>query len=264
VSPLYELPESLLFVVVVGTTVTVCLTGYAVFQWFFRATITENHRALAFAVMPVIATVHSLLMAFSAVSVWEAFSAAEAAVSNEANVVAELARDLATIGGEPSARARVLLKGYAQIVIDDEWERMRTGDPSPAAWSRFDELFRAVAQIEPDTPRRAAQLPEIWDKTNAMVEYRQERLQASRAIMPPTLWLVVLTGTLLTMVTIFVLPHSRFNIAMITVVSCSFGLVFMFLIAMEHPFAGGEHIDSTAFANALQNIERWDRETATK
>ena len=141
---------------------------------------------------------------------------------------------------------------------------LTAGDPSPAAWSKFDELFRAVAQIEPDTPRRAAQLPGIWGKTNAMAEYRQERLQSSRAIMPPTLWLVVLSGTFLIMVTIFVLPHSRFNAVMIMLVSSSFGLVFMFLIAMEHPFAGGENIDSTPFANAIANIERWDRETATK
>jgi hypothetical protein len=261
---LYELPDSLLFVVIVGATVTACLAGYALFQWLFGATITEDHRVLASTLLPVVVTVHSLLMAFSAVSVWDAFSAAELAVTNEANAVTALARDLATFGGGPSARARTLLKGYAQIVIDDEWPKMRAGDLSPAAWRQFDELFRAVAQIEPDTPRRATQLSEIWGKTNAMVQYRQERLQASRAIMPPTLWLVVLAGTFLTMVTIFVRPHSRFNVAMIMVVSCSFGLVFMFLIAMEHPFAGGEPIHSTAFANAIENIERWDRETATQ
>ena len=54
-------------------------------------------------------TINSLLLAFSAVSVWEAFSSADGAVTQEANTVSALARDLAVYDSAESRHARQML-----------------------------------------------------------------------------------------------------------------------------------------------------------
>jgi hypothetical protein len=257
VAPLYDLPNWLLGVLVVGTTLGAALTGY-VLSARLRRSLTDEQRSLSLIMLPIIATVHALLLAFSAVSVWEAFAAAETSVMNEANTVAQLAADLAVFDSAESHEARELLKTYVRTVVDEEWARLREGQDSPVAAERFDDLFRAVSRLEPDTPRRVAHAPEIWWRMNELVMHRRDRIHASEAAVPGALWAVVLLGAVLTLLPVYTLKSSRFNLAMIALLGCSIGLVFFFVVAMEHPFLGDEGLDAAPFSNALSQIERWD------
>jgi hypothetical protein len=106
-----------------------------------------------------------------------------------------------------------------------------------------------------------ALLPEIWARTNELPGHRRDRLYRSQAEVPGTLWAVVLAGTVLTMMTMFVLPATRFNISMIGTLAFSIGLVFSFIIAMDRPFAGEEGISPAPFQTAMENMQRWDEES---
>jgi hypothetical protein len=106
-----------------------------------------------------------------------------------------------------------------------------------------------------------ALLPEIWARTNELLVHRRDRLHASQAEVPFTLWVVVFAGTVMTMITTFVLPPTRFNLSMITSLALCMGLVFYFIIAMDHPFAGQESISPEPFQSAISNIQRWDLES---
>lgn len=68
---LYDLPNWLFGILICGGWVVIGLAGYVVFQRVCRAQFAEGERNLAIALLAVIATVNSLLLAFSAVSVWE-------------------------------------------------------------------------------------------------------------------------------------------------------------------------------------------------
>ena len=259
---LYDLPNWLVGMLISGGAVVLALTAYAVYRRFSGNEFDADERALAMSVLGVVATINSLLLAFSAVSVWESFGSAEEAVLNEGNTIGELARDLAVFGGPESTRARTLLREYAMVVIDDEWDTMRTGGANFVAWQTIDNMFRAVGTLEPDTPRKAALLPEIWARTNELLTHRRDRLHASQSEVPGTLWAVVFAGTLLTLLTTFVLPPTRFNLVMIAALAFCMGLVFYFIIAMDRPFAGEESISPAPFQSAIDNMERWDRESA--
>jgi len=89
-----------------------------------------------------VATINSLLLAFSTVSVWESFDSAEEAVVHEADTIGELARDLAVFDSEASRRARTMLRQYARLVVDEEWTDMRPGGANVDAWRTVDNLFR--------------------------------------------------------------------------------------------------------------------------
>ena len=115
---------------------------------------------------------------------------------------------------------------------------MRTGQANLETWRAADDIFRAVGTLEPDTPKRQALLPEIWSQTNEMVAHRRDRLYASESEVPGTLWAVVMVGSILTVLTTFVLPRSWVNLTMMATLAFSLGLVFFFIIAMDRPFAG--------------------------
>lgn len=259
---LYELPNWLLGTLIVLGWIVVGVGGHAVFHRFFREPFAESDRNLAIAMLAVVATVNSLLLAFSAVSVWEAFGGADKAVSSEATTIAQLGRDLTVFVSPESRLARERLKGYARAVVTEEWPAMQREQTSPRTWVAFESLFRAVGDMRPATPHQAALMPEIWARTNELVRFRRNRLDAGKGQVPGTLWIVVFIGTVLTLAPTYVLPRTRFNRAAIGLLSLSMGLVFFFIAAMDRPFVGKESIAPEPIEMSLQNMEQWDAQTA--
>jgi len=212
--------------------------------------------------LAVVATVNSLLLAFSAVSVWEAYSTAEKAVNAEATTIGELGRDLALFGSVESRRARELLKAYAGDVVQNEWAAMQHQQSSEATGNLFDAMFRAVGDTHPATPHEMTLMPEIWARTNELVKFRRDRLAAGEGKVPETLWSVVILGSLLTLVPACVLPRTTFNRVSIGILSLSVGLVFFFIAAMDRPFVGKESVAAEPIESSLRGLERWDGQTA--
>jgi hypothetical protein len=255
---LYDLPNWLLGLCIVASMLALSFAGYFAFRRVCRPAFVESNIGVALAVLSALSTTTSLLLAFSAVSVWESYGTAEEAVVQEADTVGALARDLAIYDSAESREARRLLRQYAETVVTVEWPEMQRGKASGGVWASFDELFAAIGTIDPDTPRRLALLPEIWARANELLEHRRNRLFSSESEIPGTLWVVAVIGTVLTIVTTFVLPPTRFHLWMIGLLVLSLALVFWLIVAMDRPFAGQENVGPEPFGSAIENMERWD------
>ena len=259
---LYDLPDWLMAAVIVGTVVGLSYAGYFLVHRVWRRSFSEEETNVSMNVLTVIATVTSLLLAFVALSVWESFGAAETAVVEEANSLGALARDLALFDSDQSREARRMLREYAAMVVNVEWHDMQHGESNIEVWKSFDRIYLAIGNLEPDTPRRSALLPEIWARTNELLDQRRTRLHASEASVPPALWAVVAIGTALTIGTTVVLSPTRFHLWIIGLLAMSIGLVIYLVLAMDRPFAGHQSITSEPFQLAIENMERWDTEIA--
>jgi hypothetical protein len=253
----YDLPNWLFGLLITGTWVVIGVASHVLFRRVCRVDFSDAEKNLSIAMLAVVATVNSLLLAFSAISVWESFGAADKAVRNEAVTLGALFRDLSVYGSPESTKAKQLLRTYAQSVVDEEWPAMQRGEPSDLAWSQFDDMFRAVSRLDPQSPRERALMPEIWARTNELVKQRRERLGTAEAQVPSTLWIVVIVGTLLTIATTYVFPASAFNLTAVGLLSLVFGLVFFFIAAMDRPFAGKESISPEPIQTTLERMDRW-------
>lgn len=258
----YDLHELLLGILLCGFWGLTGVTGFLVFHRMCRVVFTESERSLALALLGVVATVNSLLLAFAAVSVWDSYKAAEQAVRGEAVAIGALGRDLAIFDTTESASARGLLRAYGQSVLEKEWPAMQDARSSDATWTAFELMFRAVGRLDPAAPREAALMGEIWARTGELVKYRRERLYASEAHVPSVLWGVIAIGILLTIATTYVFPRTPFNVTAVGVLSASLGLVFFFIVAMDRPFFGTESMGPEPIASALLKMDRWSEETA--
>jgi hypothetical protein len=259
----YTVPHWLAGLIIVGGSLIGTVVAYFVAAKFHGSHLNEQDRSVVLAFVPTIATVQSLLLAFSAISVWDGFSTAQAAVLTEANIVGQMARDLGVFNSPESRNSRALLRAYTRSVVDVEWPAMQVGEHSSASWDAFDTLFRSVAKLEPDTVQREVLLHELWARTNELVQVRRERLASADAEIPGTLWAVVVTGSVLTLGLAFYLPLTRFNGIMVAALAMSLGLVLFFLIALDRPFAGRESVSPQPFLGALENMDHWDAATAT-
>jgi len=260
---IYDYPNFLVGLFIVGLMVGVALGGHRLFRQLVPWDCTEESNALALGMLAIVAMMLSLLLAFSSISVWEAYSSAEAAVTAEAGVSGELVRDLAVYGGPKAAAAREAVREYLREVIDSEWPAMAKGGHSEEAAHKFNAIFRAETLLEPRTSREEIMLGEIWSKTNELNLHRRGRLNAAKgSAMPTALWGTLMLGILINFVLFYLLPVKSFNDLLQGLYAGMLGLTLFFIIAMDRPFAGKVSVSPMPAEEALVSMQRWDDETA--
>lgn len=249
---LYNIPTACLGVIVVAATMLVALLGYAIASRLKFMQVDAEHRAMALTMVSIITTINSLLVAFAAINVWDAYNNADHTVAAEAACAGELARDLVAFESPQADAASRALRVYVRYVIDKEWPVMQQSLQADAETEgRFHVMFDRVNRISPVDARQTVLLGELLARVNEMAKLRQQRLQALEISMPNTLWVVMLVVSALSFALLYVLPYSHFHVALISTWSATLGLAFFFVLAVDRPYAGEVSVSPTPFQNTI-------------
>ncbi len=224
----------------------------------FRLRPTPEQADLAIDLMQVTSTYIGILLAFAGVLAWQDNRDAATAVENEAGVASLLYRDLTAYGPEMNP-AREALKGYVRTVVVDGWPLLREGKRSPAVEAKLFDVFNAVAAVSPTNERQSAIYSEAFSQLNQLVAMRRQRMAASRAEIPPVLWIVALVGSILTIAYAAAFVSSRYALLMISGTSLTIGLLFLFLLSVEYPFRNRNGVSPQPFIELSAIMERLDR-----
>lgn len=258
---LYNLPNWLVCTLFIGALSGAALGGHRLWHRLGLPQYDEEYRGLAMGMLGVVAMVLSLLLAFSSVSVWEAYSGAEAAAANEASVSDELVRDLSVYGGPAAQSAREAVRTYLGSVIKEEWPALAAGGDSEATALKFDAIFHRAAAITPRGAREEILLDEIWDKANELNIHRRARLaSAGGSAVPGALWGTIVLCLLFNFLLFFGMPATRAAGFLLGLYSATLALLLFFIVAMDRPFTGAVSVTPAAYENALEDMERWDSE----
>ncbi|OJB22578.1 hypothetical protein BGV54_15165 [Burkholderia ubonensis] len=260
---LYNIPAAAMGALIVTATLAAALLGYAAFRRVLPARIDAEQRGMIVAMLSAVTTINSLLVAFSAVSVWSSYQAATDTVAAEAACATELSRDLAafraagtgTGTGTGADAARRALADYLARVVDDEWPQMQQhGRADPRAEAAFDRMFAAINRVTPADERERVLLAQAMARANEMVKYRQARLQNLESAMPGTLWAVMLVSSSLSLLLLYALPGTRFNVGLVSIWAVTLGLAFFFVLAVDRPFAGEVSVSAAPIRRALDGL----------
>ena len=171
-----------------------------------------------------------------------------------------LYRDLAAYG-PATIPARNDLRVYVHSVIVDGWPLLREGKRSPAAETQLIAVFDDTAAVAPSSERESAIYQEAFSQLNQLVSMRRQRIAASRAEIPPVLWIVALVGSTLTIAYASAFVSSRYASLMISGTSLTIGLLFLFLLSVEYPFRHRDGVSPQPFIEVLGVFDRVDRAT---
>ncbi|KVM67284.1 hypothetical protein WJ61_26595 [Burkholderia ubonensis] len=254
---LYNIPAAAMGALIVAATLATALLGYAAFRRVLPARIDAEQRGMIVAMLSAVTTINSLLVAFSAVSVWSSYQAATDTVAAEAACATELSRDLAAfrVAGAGADAARRALADYLARVVDDEWPQMQQhGRADPRAEAAFDRMFAAINRVTPADERERVLLAQAMARANEMVKYRQARLQNLESAMPGTLWAVMLVSSSLSLLLLYALPGTRFNVGLVSIWAVTLGLAFFFVLAVDRPFAGEVSVSAAPIRRALDGL----------
>jgi uncharacterized protein DUF4239 len=254
---LSSLPLSLMIaLIVVAPTAAAMVAQVLIRKWVGVERLAKNNEIAGFK-FATVGVIYAVLLAFTVIVVWEKFSAAEAAVANEAGATAALFRY--ADGKEPEAVAlRAALVAYLNADVEDEWPAMARESESPATQRALDSLYRAAMALNRSTARSAADMAEVFRQLDSITAARRVRLQLATGLVPNVIWIVLFMGALLTVgFTLFFGSENLLaQISMTGVLSVLVTMGLVVIVSLDHPFTGPVYIHPDPLALVLMDFRQ--------
>lgn len=252
----YSIPTFCMAAIVVGLTLAAALFGHFVAHRLKSFQLDAEQRAITLAMVSIVTTINSLLVAFAYVTVWDAYNEAERTVAAEATCAKALAHDVAAFESPEAALAFEALRTYLHATVHQEWPMLQQqARPDPETSRHFYRLIDAANRITPASPRQSALLAEVLARTNELIKLREHRLLILNQHMPVTLWAVILIVSTLSFALLYALPRSSYYLGIIAIWAATLGLAYFCLLAVDRPFAGEVSISAQALQETLDTLD---------
>lgn len=257
---LYSLSNVQLCALVLTVFVMVAVVGQQTVQLVRRRRQTNgNHNEIVAQFLSAAGVFFGIALGLVAVSVWQSFEQIDSNVSREAAKLATLYR---TIHGLPSAVREPIeanLRAYTKNEIEVTWPLQRKCEIPPSNTLLGVDIRGALSSFEPTSIREGAVQSEALHLLDEMVELRQLRLfSVLSSGLAPTLWGVILGGSLLTLAfTWFLVAQSQVMHLILSVcLAILLGLLVFLVVAMDHPYLGEYSISADAFQMTLDRMRQ--------
>jgi hypothetical protein len=254
----YDLPIWLATILVLGIALAIGLGSSIGIQKLFRLKPTSEEKEVAINLMQVVAAYVGFLIAFAGVQVWQDFVDARAGISHEAATAKQLYQDM-TMYGPETRDARQALNDYVVSITEEEWPLLEEGQGSEATEGALQYVFIEVGRLDPQDNRSTEIYSEMMGKLNDLVEFRHDRIIESQIGVPLILWTIGLVGSLLTVAYASAFKPTRTNVMMIAGISVTLGLVFLFILTVDHPFKGEFSVSNRPLVELPTEFERIER-----
>ncbi len=215
-----------------------------------------SHNDVAGPIMTTVGTVLAVMLSFMVVAVWQEFDASAANVQHEASAVSDLYHLAPALPAPVRARLQTAVRSYAQIVVDREWNLMRTGQRSMRAREVSLSILGIVAGYEPKTPTQVALQQEALALIQTFSDYRRDRIFDNQESIPGILWLTMIFIGAITIGSsyFFEVRNFRAHLLMTVALAAVIGSIFVLIVEFDLPFRGDVSVPPTAFVHALSDM----------
>jgi hypothetical protein len=248
-----------LLLVAVATVLAV--VGLVLVQRLVATERRKQHNDVAGFIYAVLGVSYAVLLGLMLIAVWEQWNEAEVTSTEEANELAGIFWYAHALPQPEGRRIQELARSYAQVVVEEEWPLMEQGGASSKAWDRLDELRGAVLGLDPptatqQTPYSQARYNEVLDQLHDLGDARRERLLAAGEGLPIILWVVLISGGVITIAFtyLFGLQSTVVHTLMVAALAVVLSLSLFSIAALDHPFRGDVRIHPDALE---QDLERF-------
>jgi hypothetical protein len=250
---------NLVAVLMIGGCMALAVIGLLATRQPVGRQLSEGHNDIAGFLFTTVGVLYSILLAFIVFVVWQQFSSADLAVTQEAAMTVTVFRDTQRFPPADEQRAQTALRDYVKEVVTSEWASHgtlrphTTPDPLNAVWQVYWGL-PAAAQAAP-------WYPGALDRLHALEDLRHTRHLSGEATLPPVFWVILILGAVVTIgFTYFLhLGNIRVHAAMTAVLAAGVGAILFLLVALDRPFTGQVHVSQQPFQHALLQFDALDR-----
>ena len=168
--------------------------------------------------------------------------------------IANLDRELVSIGGDKAESVRVELKNYLQLIIDKEWKELENGNSSEEVDHALGSVISSVHHWK-EAGISEKNYDEIHNRLELMTDSRDERIEVANEHLSVIYWGIIFSFMLMLLVIAFfsnpALPK-RVGLAG-KMIALGFSLVL--LIQTDGVFSGEIAVQPTLYKNALAKMK---------
>jgi hypothetical protein len=254
------LTTTLRLTAIVGVVAGASVLGLLAFRNVVDLDVIHDSGDAIGSYLQVLGGIYAVLLAFVVIVVWGQFNDARGFVHREANALVDLHR---TSSGLPDEAREVIQQGlrdYLAAVLADEWTAMSRGDHATTekVGQRLDRVWSAIHTCMPLNDCQHTVYAEVLARFNDLSETRTNRLSAATAKIPVAMSVLLYTGALIMIGSMYLLPFEQFWLhASATAALAGATAHILFLIHdLDDAFAGDYQVDKGPFERARKTLGR--------
>ena len=239
---LKDLPLVVTGPALIGLLVGVSLAGLS---WFRkhklpRLRFGEYDVEFGAAMLASIMVFYGLATALTAVQVWESYEKVREITEQEASSLAAFYRNVSHYPEPFRSGLREQVRAYTHQVIHQSWPLQRQGKIPNEGVKSMDRLESLLVSFEPTTEAQKGLALETLGSFGRMMEARRMRLDSVERRLPGILWLMVVLGAFISLISSLYFPvvDERVHRVQVGLLAGFIGLVIFMILALDRPYRG--------------------------
>ncbi|MEV4430879.1 hypothetical protein AB0K23_37120 [Streptomyces sp. NPDC049602] len=227
--------------VVVGGTVVLAVAGSVLLRRRYPSLARGEHNDMVGVTLGMFGAIYGIILAFVIVTLWTQLDSTQTIVASEATDTALIARDAAAFPPPVRADLDSALSGYVHAVVEDQWPRMRDGQPSYGATEgHLRAAFETLQAYDPKSPREEVFYEQAVTHLNGVAAQRRARLNMAEQELPPLLQVLAFGGAIVLVPLTFLYGMRKLRIQLLFVASVAglIGFSLLLVFVLDRPFAG--------------------------
>jgi hypothetical protein len=243
--------------VILLASIAIALAGVVIVRRSARIAGLAPHNDVAGVAYLILGTVYAFLLAFVCVLAWQRFELARTDALREAGTIISL-HELAQ-GLSPDGRQQIdagLLQ-YTQSVVDDEWNRMASGQGSAGTERSISGLWQRYHSLSA-SDRQDADYLQSLTQMGTLEDVRGIRLEAATGQAPRVLWVFLVAGALLTVAFAYLLIVQNFWSQILITGALTLTIVGVLILVyfMDNPYRGTIRVEPDSLRAVEQVLGR--------
>jgi hypothetical protein len=206
--------------------------------------------------LSVLGTTYAVTLGFMLYTDWTNFNAAYLNAELEANSLRNIYR---LAEGLPQQRAEIqsLAHAYADAVLKHDWPDMALGRLPEDSHLINEQMWKTLMSIKVASPSELMAEDHALSELSSLTLHRRTRLLQSTYELPSIFWCVLLTGGVLTVISVSMFGSANPRIHTLQVFSLTLliTLVMLAIADVDRPYRGWVRISSYAFERAQATME---------
>ncbi|MEV6018829.1 MULTISPECIES: DUF4239 domain-containing protein [unclassified Streptomyces] len=230
-----------LAVAIVGGTVLLAVGGSVLLRRRYPSVARGEHNEMVGVTLGMFGAIYGIILAFVIVTLWTQLEDTQTIVASEATDAALITRDAGAFPAQVRTRLDSTMNGYVHAVVEDQWPRMRAGNPSYGATEvHLGAAFQALQEYDPKSQSEQVFYEEAVNHLNDVASQRRARITMARQELPPLLQVLAFGGALVLIPLTFLYGMRKLRVQILFVASVAglVGFSLLLVFVLDRPFAG--------------------------
>lgn len=257
---LYRLPAELLLLVVLAVAIAAVLGAQILVHRRFHGDAFVEHNEVGGIMIVVIASLYAVLLGFMTVVAWEHFQESRGIVVTEADATIDAWHTAVGLPLPVRNRVRGDMVAYANIMVSQEWNLMKSGKSDPRAAMYSMDAIDVVGGLVPQNQGQSNAQTATMQQLGILHDARQKRISSNDSGISLFEWIVLFCGAGCIVCSCWLFGGIRPPVHLImtgTVVIMLFSTLVL-LFELQYPFRSSIGIGPEAWVGAISHIHEME------